>query len=61
MLIHQDSATFLDQLYWCDIWQYTYESGGNFVLIHFSVPTGYIPKTGDKILKNKLIKQREDE
>lgn len=44
MLIHQDGATFLDQLYWCDIWQYACESGGNVVLIPFSAPQGTFRK-----------------
>lgn len=56
MIIHENETSLLDHLYWADLWQYVFESGGNNVLIQFTAPVGYLPKTGDRVLGNKLVK-----
>lgn len=61
MLIHTNMVRHLNSYYHGNVWEYIYKHGDNKVILTFTSDGKEIPKTGDQVLHNKLVKQKADE
>ena len=61
MLIHKEGLRKIQMWSNRSVWEYTFKYGENSVTLTFVVGKNEIPKTGDQVLHNKLVKQKADE